>query len=963
MTESDANRQRSNVGADSGANKPRTFLRPESIPLRWKRLDKSQKRSILHLVQFLQEAVRSLDEESKRPRPYHHSFYRPALVNRTCALNGVRGSGKTSVLKTLFELTKSESEWKQELTEFVSKNSDKEEIAWTTQVLQHLEKLKSRLVWLDPIDMEVLPGPSNLLASILSRIEEMVDPGIESGKDSRDEPGMLTFHAPSERALIQLRMLMQDVTLAWDGNMPERGEHIDPDTFASEVIRAERARVRIPDRVSSVLADLSTSSKPPLYVLPVDDFDMSPTRCLELLRLIRMLNVPELFTIVLGDIDTTEEVLHIKLTGEFAKVADVQLHADFIDGKFHQARQKTASDALRKLIPPNHRMRLGNMTKHEALDYQPTPDDKTIGDLLSGIRIRWEAPWFGAPIKPSPVDGVPSIELACMLFGGPKPNPRWRTTSAAVLTRPPRVIADLWQDLSDLIPEDGSTLEPHVVINGLAELLYNEAQQISEPRENLLKRLFGTKLTTKSSSGEPIWVCDPSLVCIEISEQTTYESSVQTDASHSEYCLATRVGGDWYLKDLKPRAEMGETKEQSNLGIVAPDINNRMMPWLTLIHDLVRALSGEDTFEQTLVPRNIDVRPISTVWRNKTRTAQLSIPWPAPEFSMFVEYDCFLEEWRSRLSEPTPQSFQRDRQAGHLIPMWISLQTEFLLPAPVDSSQRPPWYVLSVHHPQLVCQLVCLVAPEFNVLEAALTALAIDSAAVHFIVENVEPIRQERLKIAQRIVEDFSHQSTTKDSSDEPTGLADSKDLAREILGLSIATLLGEEVQQSLQVEPHGNDWVTSTWKLIREAVVNLPARAKDIDRVFKMLNPSNQELLGAYLELATRRFLYLEQVADGPYVVQLKNAIGEIIDLPFDESIVQFIHPRFAFWASRFSEKLSTHLEKGRGATSVTEPLNSGKKSPTQAKKVQKVSQKKTTKPTKTQGKKTTKHSAKKPK
>ena len=62
----------------------------------------------------------------------------------------------------------------------------------------------------------------------------------------------------------------------------------------------------------------------PLFVLPVDDFDLNPVRCLELLRLLRSIAVPRLFTLILGDIDQAEEVLQLKMTGDFAGIMDAE---------------------------------------------------------------------------------------------------------------------------------------------------------------------------------------------------------------------------------------------------------------------------------------------------------------------------------------------------------------------------------------------------------------------------------------------------------------------------------------------------------------------------------------------------------------------------------------------------------------------------------------------------------------
>jgi hypothetical protein len=60
----------------------------------------------------------------------------------------------------------------------------------------------------------------------------------------------------------------------------------------------------------------------PIFVLPVDDLDLNPAvRCLEVLRLLRMIHAPRLFVLALGDMNMIEIVLDLKHSGEFMNVA------------------------------------------------------------------------------------------------------------------------------------------------------------------------------------------------------------------------------------------------------------------------------------------------------------------------------------------------------------------------------------------------------------------------------------------------------------------------------------------------------------------------------------------------------------------------------------------------------------------------------------------------------------------
>ena len=57
-----------------------------------------------------------------------------------------------------------------------------------------------------------------------------------------------------------------------------------------------------------------------LFVLPIDDVDLNPTRSLELLRLARTFSVPHLFLLVMGQLSTTQLVIEMNTLAEFSKL-------------------------------------------------------------------------------------------------------------------------------------------------------------------------------------------------------------------------------------------------------------------------------------------------------------------------------------------------------------------------------------------------------------------------------------------------------------------------------------------------------------------------------------------------------------------------------------------------------------------------------------------------------------------
>ena len=64
-----------------------------------------------------------------------------------------------------------------------------------------------------------------------------------------------------------------------------------------------------------------------LFVLPIDDFYLKPAASLELLRLLRMVSVPRLFFLIMGDIKTVEALFFEKALRDWTAVAGSRIFA------------------------------------------------------------------------------------------------------------------------------------------------------------------------------------------------------------------------------------------------------------------------------------------------------------------------------------------------------------------------------------------------------------------------------------------------------------------------------------------------------------------------------------------------------------------------------------------------------------------------------------------------------------
>ena len=159
-------------------------------------------------------------------------------------------------------------------------------------------------------------------------------------------------------AVQSLRTFQTDVAIAWDLQLREYSDKSDLDTYAVDVMRLERARMSLNLRLSDVLNGLSaqlqgpSSVHDPVFVLGVDDFDLNPARCVDLMRLLRTISIPRLFIVVLGDVSIARSLFNFKVASELADVLQpysVNLERgndiDAIAGG-------VSSNAIRKLIHP-----------------------------------------------------------------------------------------------------------------------------------------------------------------------------------------------------------------------------------------------------------------------------------------------------------------------------------------------------------------------------------------------------------------------------------------------------------------------------------------------------------------------------------------------------------------------------------------------------------------------------------
>ncbi len=675
------------------SNSMTSFLRPEARPFNWSLLNRSQQEAFRHIVAAMGETVKATSRRELEDAP---SRLDPFRSNQTLLVTGDRGMGKSSLLLSLQQFLMPEGECVGTGTESGLDNDLRDDI----------HKLRGRIVWLETLDMEPLPGPTNLLVSILARIEHAVG---RVAKEDGLPRGLLNPVEGTEAAFQKLRRLTTDASLTWDGNIKERAASLDPDMFAHEVMRAEQSRLSINSRFSEVLEDLAAGVvwgqrvEKPIFVLPIDDFDLNPVRCLGLLRLIRAITVPRLVTLILGDFGIAEQAFKLKMAADFARVGNIQLDAnDLYQTEFFSNLVSVSGDALRKLLPPAQRIALKALTPQESLDYRPEIGQSNLRDVLRHISILLELPLANPESRTTTkhenadsekqLSGHEHDNLEKFLLAGPiKDSPadrggeeRFVYTCSSILQSPPRVIADLWLTLSrDLPPflEDESAGNPNVSRDRLPILTQAVREWTLQAIINDSNLLYREKNILRSAieppPGRTMFFRTDSLA-VDWGESTPrrWVSGQSRIPPETNYRFRPQETWQLFLKETTTKDREPPKATQ------ALDTNTR--GYICLLHDLVALSKGPPISGRWLIPEIGKLKLATCTWTFNTESFRFS--WPGGTFRCFRELDQFFDCWNHSLDSLTSPTYEQEVE--DLAVYWMGATASLLLGEPF------PWHAI-----------------------------------------------------------------------------------------------------------------------------------------------------------------------------------------------------------------------------------------------------------------------------
>lgn len=642
--------------------------RPEARPLSWAALVGPERDAFAAILQHLAEAARRVtaDPQVKRPpkpSPRMPVVLDPERANQIVFLNGARGTGKTTVLLSLLAAFGNPEEYGPEKGD----------------VRTQLDDTHRRVFWLEPLDMEPLPSGTNLLAALLARIEKVLSdivPGRapDASPHSKSEP--VGYLAPGfgEKVSLALQRIQADVALAWDGNLLERRAHLDADTYAQEVLRVERARLGLNSKLRKVLDMIASEvlgplgHQGPLFVLPVDDFDLNPARALELLQLLRMVAVPNLLTLCLGDLAHVEALFGLRLTGDLVGLTRAGALGDFLPYPALDIGASTAAlaaAAVRKLIPPMQRVDLGFVPTYEALDLRDANGEGAcLRDLLARIALALpeNRAWQRRRLK-NLADFLlfPGIAEPRIRKRGPQTRQMAYAYSAShLLNAPIRWLVDFRAQLAGLLVNGGGKKQSPSLLDLVAQATRTALSEDDTIQPGL--RYWAKESVHLEPSGH--WLLDATRLQAgrQLRRGTALDSGTHT--------LVVRGQAGWFVT---PRSRASGREMRF--------LTSATVAMLILLHDL-SITGGSWIAGESLTPViSTDNSWAYCVWGTAT------IGWPLPPWDTLWEFDAWLSSWNAAIARVSPQ--RRSERDADLIAFFLYVWIATTI-AVLDGQPLPP---------------------------------------------------------------------------------------------------------------------------------------------------------------------------------------------------------------------------------------------------------------------------------
>ncbi|HEX8087403.1 MAG TPA: hypothetical protein VF762_01030 [Blastocatellia bacterium] len=649
----------------------RSLLRPEAGPIPFYKLQRSAQDALYQIISALAETV---ENAKGTDREQTISDIDTNRTSRLFFVSGEPGSGKSTVYLTLKAMTSPGEKFAYYGTGYHNEGE--------------LKNLKKAIRWLEPLDLEVAGEErENLLAAVLVRLFETLDQFGNSLSKSCDA------------AIKDLEELATGIGIAWEGNLRKRAGSLDPATFSEEVMHTQRARLGVNHRLRKALDDIARNrccgcDEDTLFVLPVEDLYLKPDASLQLLRLLRMISVPRLFFLLLGDLKTVEALFTEKSLADWTDVAGPETFApdsERLNEALARARELRAR-YLRKLLPPGQRTFIEVMDWDEALIFSPEPisEAPTLESLLSDIPLddlsefsesKTLLTFLVSPLSRSKMPR--KLAKGSLAMSKQKEQNRLDKqrkdaqaayTALQILDATPREIMDLWFDLNRYGNHNDPS-EVHRLIGRFTKLEVDEQSFLNESEQNTLLEIFPTRhYFDQELDLSPLQLAP---------ERSRWEKGVETSTrlwvrSHRYWRLTVDV-----VEKANPRSTSSRNGDTAGRLGQFNKLPPRPAAWIALLHDLSFNPSGNVIGSPVVrLCKRLEVKPDSENDQDippsddfgwaVLKQGQKYHHFPMPIFiTSFRALDRFLHVWNTGLEwyRKTPAKDEQT-QLDRIINLW-----------------------------------------------------------------------------------------------------------------------------------------------------------------------------------------------------------------------------------------------------------------------------------------------------
>jgi len=696
----------------------RQLFRAEARDLNWNEMQDSQRDAFQKLLGMINRAIKDLPE---RPLTDAETirWRNERRASRVGFLVGGRGSGKSSVLVTLLK----------------AMGRTPTDAGFPPELQSLMKVLRSRVVQLDMLDAELVVRSRNLMAAILTRVDAACKQSLAGSICKGATQGLLS---PESHTVFQrLQRLLVQASIAWDSEVAVRRPQLDPTQMALESLQHEQAQLSIDDELDQVLHRVAEAYRTneihnPLFLLPVDDFDLNPTACVQLLKVIRMISSPRLFFVLLGDLDVSEVVLRLHQSATFVEGAEPILNTPYIAVQPDEVTQQCrilGGNMLRKLIPPSHRVKLSRPTLAEALNFRPLDaqaDDLRLHELLDKIPVFLAS---SEPTERGPLQVLSWHSLREWLLG-----PGFRVLASRTGKNQAAAPATYSGKLTEVQLRESSYHARWMFRTSLRRLadLWLGFQELVEKFEAGAKRESGAPPSPKDFEN---YGCLREFLyaeCLSLLDEEPLISTIDRQRLLRAFKELPRAG--WFLGNIPievstqtyPAFVLGAAQETGDGGPKPQFQFHKFVDWqvaprpvhqgppgtelaaaaalepttaatLALFHDGVVSAAGHRNAGSFILdnPR-VTARWANTVWREGRQEAH--VPWPAPPCQSFAAIDRLGFAWNDFLIGAREEALQSAQDAKFAAFVWISAATAVLdFGAPVTCSDvgKPlPWQQL-----------------------------------------------------------------------------------------------------------------------------------------------------------------------------------------------------------------------------------------------------------------------------